>query len=65
MQRKSGFLLFIFFQGGCQYVLMQTGLGNWHPLFFNYYITNESHLKTYCIINKYDSNSFTFVLFVQ
>ena len=46
-------------------MLMQTGLGNWHPLFFNYCITNESHLENYCIINKYDSNSSKFVLFVQ
>ena len=64
MKRKSGFLLFIW-GGGCQYVLMQTGLGNWHPLFFNYYITNELHLKNYCVTNKYDSNSLKFVLFVQ
>ena len=42
--QEEKFFCYFFFHG-CQHVLMQIGLGNWHPLFFNYYITNEWYLE--------------------
>ena len=52
--KKCLFLLFIFFQG-CQDVLMQTGLGYWHPFFT---LINESHLENlyYCTIYMCEKN---------
>ena len=32
--KEKWFFCYLFGGGGYQYVLMQTGLGNWHPSFF-------------------------------